>query len=333
MLGAASGRALESSARCARRNAGSRPVWATRRIGGVGGGLLEGLRLRGRSTTRGGRRRRRRALLLQARAAARPKETVHLHSFLKYSVSAGVICSSEAFCRMSMQRDWLGTTVAVGARAAPTSAVRAAGAAADCRGRARRAGAGAASERLATGGGRRRGAHDATPAPKAVPAPVQRRRRGVGGRCGAHGGPRATGAAGTATGPSCGSRELQRQRRDADQRARAGDDAVEHALAGGRRRPPAIHEGMRALGARCGRRRRPGRRPSRGARRRRSGGAGAAAAAGAGAGAGSPLRRARRRGGSGTVTSRSVVAAAGRAPASGRGAARARPSPRPRCRP
>src|ERR1019366_4544679 len=73
-------------------------------VGRFGGGLLEGLRLRrgtgsdekGASGDESGE---------QAEAAS-PWAGLHLHSFLKNAVSAWLIGSSEAFCRISRQSAW-----------------------------------------------------------------------------------------------------------------------------------------------------------------------------------------------------------------------------------
>ena len=49
-------------------------------------------------------------------AGERRDDGVHLHSLLKKSVSSAVMRSSDAFCRISVQRAWRSAGVAGGAR-------------------------------------------------------------------------------------------------------------------------------------------------------------------------------------------------------------------------
>ena len=78
---------------------------------------------------------------------------LHLHSRLKKSVSAGVIFSSEAFCRISMQRAW--PSSGAGPRAAAAGAATDAGAAATVTGGLAGAGAGVAATGTGIGAGNR----------------------------------------------------------------------------------------------------------------------------------------------------------------------------------
>ena len=291
------------------RNTGSLPVCATRlsvasasAFSKVCGSDEEHAAEQRRQAERRGTCPRRRR---PCRHAVEPAD--HLHSRLKKSVSAAVIFSSEAFCRISVQRAWRscgdvatsgggvgsGTGARVPVRAASMarryaasapSALRrgfAAGAARSRselrRRRCRRRGIGVAV-------GRRRGGRTGSRSgSRSRRSRGRSRDRATGASAGAgrrggrrDGGPPSRSRPGRARRrprrPSAARSELDDERGDADQREGAGDHAVERALARQAARAGGLHPRRRRAGLSRRRRPRPTCRRLRGcaARRRRS---------------------------------------------------------------